>query len=69
MSIPLDKLYHYLQDIINEDIIIYYKESIQTDFLPIKINKNGHYEDLDQNKIMFPSGFFDSTLTELLQIG
>ena len=23
MSIPLDKLYHYLQDIINEDIIIY----------------------------------------------
>jgi predicted ATPase len=53
----------------NEDVIIYYKESIQKDFLPIKINKNGHYEDLNNNKINFPSGFFDSTLKELLQIG
>ena len=67
----INKVRHqvFKKELSNEDIIIYYKESIQTDFLPIKINKNGHYEDLDQNKIMFPSGFFDSTLTELLQIG
>jgi hypothetical protein len=31
--------------------------------------KNGHFVDSEYKKIKFPKGFFDATLSELLEIG
>ena len=67
----INKIRHqvYSEKIGCDNVIIYYKKSIQKDFIPIKINKSGHYEDSHSNRMRFPSGFFDSTLKELLTIG
>jgi len=51
-----------------ENTVIYYKESIQSDFQKISINKNGHFINEEMVEIDFPSGFFDSTLQELLEM-
>lgn len=52
----------YNRSLINDDIIIYYKGNISEPFQPIYILPNGKYN------IAFPSGFFDATLMELLEI-
>jgi predicted ATPase len=59
----------YSQEINSDKIKIYYKPSIQEDFIPIGINHRGHFINRDGDKIIFPSGFFDSTLQELLEMG
>ena len=59
----------YNKEINCEKIKIYYKASIQEEFIPIGINHRGHFINVDGDKIIFPSGFFDSTLQELLEIG
>jgi predicted ATPase len=50
------------------EIVIYYKKDIQGRFDKIDINKNGHFVDGTGQIVDFPKGFFDSTLTELLEI-
>lgn len=51
------------------DATIYYKNSIEENFIQLNINENGKFEDIDGKNVIFPSGFFDSTLKELLEIG
>ena len=58
----------YKNKLSQDDAIIYYKPSIREKFTTIKINNNGHYIDIDNQEIDFPEGFFDSTLSELLEI-
>ncbi|CAA6810999.1 MAG: Unknown protein [uncultured Sulfurovum sp.] len=58
----------YKKKLASDNIVIYYKSSIQKNFGKISINKNGHFIDDKMNEIDFPSGFFDSTLSELLEI-
>lgn len=54
----------------NDDCIIYYKENSQEPFQKIAIDKSGHFINHEDNEIInFPTGFFDSTLEELLKIG
>lgn len=45
-----------------DDVVIYYKESITTPFVEIGIDADGRYT------ADFPEGFFDATLSELLEI-
>ncbi len=59
----------YENRINNDDCIIYYKESSQEPFEKIAIDKSGHFINEDNEIINFPTGFFDSTLEELLKIG
>jgi predicted ATPase len=59
----------YSKEINSDKIKIYYKSSIQEDLIPIGINHRGHFINADFDKIIFPSGFFDSTLQELLEMG
>jgi len=59
----------YKESLSPSDAIIYYKPSIRDDFIPLEINQNGKFVDIEGNKVMFPAGFFDSTLHELLEIG
>lgn len=50
------------------DCIIYYKPGAQNPFVRIDINNRGHYADVTGREINFPSGFFDSTLVQLLEM-
>ena len=60
----------YENRIKNDDCIIYYKENSQEPFQKITIDKRGHFINHEDNEIVnFPTGFFDSTLEELLKIG
>lgn len=58
----------YQENLDRNDIIIHYKDSVEQDFESICINKRGHYSDQEGNRIMFPSGFFDATLSEILEV-
>lgn len=58
----------YTSELDKDDAIIYYKPSIREDFITININENGHYQNENNQRIDFPEGFFDSTLSELLEI-
>lgn len=59
----------YTSQLNSDEAVIYYKPSIQEEFIPLWINQNGKFINEDKELIMFPSGFFDSTLKELLEIG
>ncbi|WP_069470229.1 AAA family ATPase [Candidatus Marithrix sp. Canyon 246] len=59
----------YQEELSADDAIIYYKPSIQEDFIQLAVNQRGKFIDKEGNRVMFPSGFFDSTLQELLEIG
>lgn len=50
----------FKKELSTNDIIIYYKSSITSEYDKIKIIQNGDYEP------DFPEGFFDATLVELL---
>lgn len=52
----------YKKQIKKEDVIIYYKQTIQSHFEEIKLNDNGQYT------TDFPDGFFDATLDNLLEM-
>lgn len=45
-----------------DDVVIYYKETITRPFIRIDIDRNGQYTP------GFPSGFFDATLSELIEM-
>ena len=51
-----------------DDVIIHYKPSAKDKFLSLMINQSGHFINKSEKNIDFPSGFFDSTLNELLEI-
>ncbi|MFZ2727801.1 MAG: AAA family ATPase [Methylococcaceae bacterium] len=67
----INKLRHqvYRKMLDADNITIYYKESITKDFMNIAINNSGHFINSAGERMQFPSGFFDSTLKELLEIG
>ncbi len=50
------------------DSVVYYKSDARSPFVCININSRGHYTDESGKEISFPQGFFDSTLTQLLEI-
>lgn len=52
----------YKKQIKKEDVIIYYKQNIHSNFEEIKLNDNGQYT------TDFPDGFFDATLDNLLEM-
>lgn len=51
-----------------DDVQIYYREKFDTEFISMRINKDGRYIDNKDNVINFPSGFFDSVLKYLLEM-
>ncbi|MCK5720034.1 MAG: AAA family ATPase [Thiomargarita sp.] len=60
----------YKHRIKNDDVVICYKEDSRKPFEKIEINETGHF--IRENKEAsgnFPTGFFNSTLKELLEIG
>ncbi|TXK94951.1 hypothetical protein BMR02_13400 [Methylococcaceae bacterium HT1] len=59
----------YKESLAAKSAIIYYKPSIKENFIELKINPLGKFIDSNGKNVMFPSGFFDSTLQELLEIG
>lgn len=58
----------YKKRILPSKTIIHYKPSFKEPFEVLGINKDGHFSDLDGKEKKFPTGFFDSTLAELLEI-
>ncbi len=59
----------YNDKIQSSDTAIFYKESVREPFQQIFISDSGKYVNENGEKIPFPTGFFDSTLSELLEIG
>ncbi len=59
----------YKQRLNHEFATIHYKSSATTAFETIHINQGGHFTDPDGVERGFPSGFFDKSLMELLEIG
>lgn len=51
------------------DAVTYYKQSSSEPFLKLGFLPNGHFCNGDGEPVNFPTGFFDSTLSELLEMG
>lgn len=51
------------------DALVYYKQSSEERFLPLGFLSTGHFCNGDGEQVNFPTGFFDSTLGELLEMG
>lgn len=61
--------YEIYEDRINtNDVVIHYKSSVSESFLTLFIDENGKFNDINGNVIGFPSGFFDATLNELMDM-
>ncbi len=58
----------YENHIQSEDVIIHYKKDIESEFDTICIDDNGEFNNVDGEIISFPTGFFDATLFDLLQM-
>lgn len=59
----------YTERLRPDDVILYYKADDKTPFEPLRINKNGRYTDTENNQRNFPTGFFDVSVRQLLEIG
>ncbi|HIF9295556.1 TPA: AAA family ATPase [Photobacterium damselae] len=59
----------YKKKISNKNIIIQYKSSINDNFQPIYLDSNGKYRSSENKNIIFPTGFFDSSLHSLIEMG
>ncbi|NYS60330.1 AAA family ATPase [Vreelandella salicampi] len=59
----------YKQQLKPTDVALYYKPSVAEPFITLGILPSGHFCDEDRQAVNFPTGFFDSTLSELLEIG
>jgi predicted ATPase len=59
----------YRKELESQDVVLYYKHNSGTRFQAIAINETGHFTNPNGETIPFPGGFFDSTLSELLEIG
>jgi predicted ATPase len=49
--------------------IVHYKPGIREPFATLHVNQGGHFCDSQGLETPFPSGFFDTTLAELLEMG
>lgn len=58
----------YSKQINSEDVKVFYKSDVQDPFIKIGLSSKGQYE-CNGNPVKFPSGFFDATLEQLLEIG
>lgn len=58
----------YKKKLRESDSVVYYKPDALNPFVRININSRGHYTNESGEEISFPQGFFDSTLTQLLEI-
>lgn len=56
-------------EISNKKVHIYYKASIRDNFTAIDIDNTGHFVDKEDRRIPFPTGFFDASLENLMEIG
>lgn len=59
----------YTNNIDSGSLAIHYKSDINSPFISLNLDKNGHYIDSEEKKTTFPKGFFDGTLDELIEIG
>lgn len=59
----------YTERLRPDDVILYYKADDKTPFEPLRINKSGRYTDTEGNQRNFPTGFFDVSVRQLLEIG
>ncbi|HAA44935.1 MAG: hypothetical protein XD36_2683 [Halomonas sp. 54_146] len=59
----------YQQQLNAQDVVLYYKPSVAEPFTTLGILPSGHFCDEHRQAVNFPTGFFDSTLSELLEIG
>ena len=59
----------YKQKLNAKDVVLYYKPSVDQEFIQMGILPTGHFCNKEGGRFNFPSGFFDSTLSELLEIG
>ncbi len=58
----------YADKISTSRVIIHYKPGVRLPFETLYINAHGHFSDDQGMEKVFPAGFFDSTLAELLEI-
>ncbi|MBE0508370.1 MAG: AAA family ATPase [Marinospirillum sp.] len=59
----------YQQRLAAKDVALYYKAGVHQPFLAMGILASGHFCDQAGERVNFPTGFFDSTLGELLEMG
>jgi len=59
----------YQQQLNAQNVVLYYKPSVAEPFITLGILPSGHFCDEHRQAVNFPTGFFDSTLGELLEIG
>ncbi|QEP43539.1 hypothetical protein D5085_10645 [Ectothiorhodospiraceae bacterium BW-2] len=59
----------YQQHLLSKQVAIYYKADERAPFESLYINAQGHFVNNTGQLQTFPSGFFDATLAQLLEIG
>ncbi|MFT7682415.1 MAG: putative ATPase [Moritella dasanensis] len=67
----INKIRHqvYLKEFAKDDVVIQYKQAVREPFIELNLDGNGRYIDKEENRVGFPSGFFDSTLNSLIEMG
>lgn len=67
----INKIRHqvYTQKLSPNNVVIQYKGAVKVPFQELSLDGNGHYIDSSNNRQAFPSGFFDSTLNNLIEMG
>lgn len=58
----------YEEKIDTNDVVIHYKPDVSEPFTTLFIDENGKFNDTEKNVVGFPSGFFDATLKELMDM-
>ncbi|MGL4449415.1 MAG: AAA family ATPase [Shewanella sp.] len=58
----------YEENIKSNQVVIHYKNDTNSNFVTILIDENGEFNNIDGEVIGFPAGFFDATLSYLLQM-
>jgi predicted ATPase len=58
----------YDEKLNHQDVVIHYKGDIHKPFELVEIDDDGQYLNSDKQVITFPSGFFDASLNDLLEM-
>lgn len=58
----------YDEQIADTDVVIQYKANVRTPFQQLIIDENGQFTDQLNNIISFPTGFFDTSLADLMNM-
>ncbi|MFT4929535.1 MAG: putative ATPase [Phenylobacterium sp.] len=59
----------YERDFDADEVVIHYKNALREPFEQLRLSDNGQYVDQGGERMAFPTGFFDGTLTELMAMG